>query len=67
MINKFEIYKTLIEFSQKEKRGLTVYLQGQIIVGFVTEIIGNEAIELSSQMFSKTVVLIDSIEAVAVN
>lgn len=67
MTNKLEIFKELIEFSQNEKRGLTIYLQGQTIIGYVVDIIDNEAIEIRSQMFSKAIVLVDSIEAIAIN
>lgn len=67
MSNKFELFKELIDFSQNEKRGLTIYLHGQTIIGYVTDIINEDAIEIRSQMFSKAIVLIDSIEAIAAN
>jgi hypothetical protein len=67
MKNKFKTFKELIELSQNEKRGLTIYLSGQTIAGVVTKVIGTEAIEVRSQMFSKAVVLIDSIEALAIS
>lgn len=66
-MSKFEIFKELIELSQNEKRGLTIYINGQTIVGIVTKVIGKEAIEIRSQMISKGVVLVSSIDAMAVS
>jgi hypothetical protein len=67
MENKFELFRELIEQSQNEKRGLTIFIGGQTVVGIVVKIIGTEAIEVRSQMFSKAVVLIDSIDAMAIS
>lgn len=66
MENKLELFKEVFEKSQNENRGLTVYVKGQTIVGIVTKV-GEDAIELRSQMFSKAVVLIDSIDAASVS
>jgi hypothetical protein len=62
-MNKLEIFKELIERSQNEKRGLTIYLNGQVIVGIVTQIINEQALELRSQQYHKAVVLLESVEA----
>ena len=67
MENKYEIFKELIELSQREKRGLTIYFNGLTTAGVVVRIIGTEAVELKSQMYSRTVVRLDSIDAAAVN
>jgi hypothetical protein len=56
----------MIELSQNEKRGLTVFLSGQTIAGVVKNVIGTEAIELRSQMFSKIIVRIEAIDAMAI-
>jgi hypothetical protein len=66
METKFELFRELIELSLNEKRGLTVYFKNQSIAGVVKNIIGNEAIELRSQMFSKIIVRLETIEAVAI-
>lgn len=66
MDTKYELFKELIELSQNEKRGLTVYFDGQSIAGVVKNIIGNEALELRNQMFSKIIVRLEMIEAVAI-
>ena len=61
-----ELFKDLIELSLKEKRGLTFFIKGQTIAGIVTEIIGTEAIEVRNQTFSKVVIRIEAIDAVAI-
>lgn len=66
-MNKLELFKELIERSQNEKRGLTVYVKGNQIVGVVTEIINEQAIEMRSQQFHKAVVAPDTVDAMAVN
>jgi hypothetical protein len=66
METKFELFRELIELSLNEKRGLTVYFNGQSIAGVVTNIIGGEAIELRNQTFGRIVVRLETVEAVAV-
>ncbi len=66
-MEKFEIFKELIELSQNEKRGLTIFIGGQTIAGIVTKVFETKALEVRSQMYSKAVILIDSIDAVAVS
>lgn len=61
------MFRDLIELSLKEKRGLTIFIKGQTIAGLVTNIIGTEAIEVRSQMYSRAVVRIESIDALAVS
>lgn len=61
------IFKELIERSQTEKRGLTVYFNGQTLTGIVRQTINDEALELVSQQFHKAVVRLDVIEAMTVN
>ena len=67
MENKFELFKEMFELSQTEKRGLTFYFGGQTAPGIVTKMIGTRAVEIRNQTSSRMIVLIDSIEAVAVN
>jgi hypothetical protein len=66
METKFELFRELIEISLNEKRGLTVYFNGQSVAGVVKNIIGGEAIELRNQTFSRIVVRLETVEAVAV-
>lgn len=66
MENRFEMFRELLELSQNEKRGLMIFIKGQTIGGLVTKVIGTEAIEIRSQMYSRAIVRIDSIDALAV-
>jgi hypothetical protein len=61
-----ELFKQLIELSHKEKRGLTLFIKGQTIAGIVTEIIGLEAIEVRNQTFSKVIIRLDAVDAMAI-
>ena len=67
METKYELFKELIELSQNEKRGLTIYFSGQSVAGVVKNIIGTEeAIELRNQTFSRIIIRLEAIEAVAI-
>lgn len=59
------LFNELIEWSQTEKRGLTIFIKGQTVAGVVVKIIGDEAIEVRSQTYSRVVVRLDSIDAMA--
>lgn len=61
-----ELFKELIELSHKEKRGLTIFIKGQTISGIVTQIIGLEAIEVRNQTFSRVIIRLDAVEAMAI-
>jgi hypothetical protein len=62
-----ELFKELIETSLKEKRGLTIFIKGQTIAGIVTQIIGLEAIEVRNQTFSRVIIRLDAVDAMAIN
>ncbi|HEX2932439.1 MAG TPA: hypothetical protein VHV54_22110 [Candidatus Binatia bacterium] len=59
-------YKELFERSEKEKKGLTFYVKGQTISGVVVKV-GGDAIEIRNQTFSRIIIRLDSIDAVAMN
>jgi hypothetical protein len=59
------LFNDLIEWSQTEKRGLTIFIKGQTVAGVVVKIIGEEAIEVKSQTYSRVVIRLDSIDAMA--
>lgn len=59
------LFSELIEWSQKEKRGLTLFIKGQTVAGIVIRVIGTEAIELKSQTYSRLIVRLDSIDGMA--
>ncbi|CAG1001065.1 hypothetical protein BURK2_03018 [Burkholderiales bacterium] len=58
-------FKEMIDWSLKEKRGLTFYVNGQTLGGGVVRWIGNEAVELKSQQFSKIVLRLDRVDGIA--
>lgn len=59
-------FQELFDQSIKEKKGLTLYLEGQVVGGAVTKV-GAETVELRSQEFSKIVVRIEEIGAAAIH
>ncbi len=56
----------LLEASMKDKKGVMVYLKGQSIGGMVTKIAG-DMVELRSREYSRIIVRIDAIDAVAMS
>lgn len=58
-------FKEMIDWSLKEKRGLTFFVNGQSIGGGVVRWIGNEAVELKSQQYTKIVVRLDRVDGIA--
>ncbi len=60
------MFQELFEASQKEKKGLLVYVKGQSIPGLVIKI-GADSIELRSREYSRIIVRIDAIDAVAMS
>lgn len=67
MESKFEIYKEMFESSREEKRGLTVYFDGQNIAGVITKTIGTQAIEMRNREYSRIIVCVEAITAIAVS
>lgn len=59
-------FQSLFEKSLNEKKGITVFFEGQNISGIVTTI-GAQAIELKNQTHAPIVILIDRISGVAMN
>jgi hypothetical protein len=60
-------FRELFELSQKERRGLTFFVQGQSIPGIVTKILGEEAVEVRNQTFGRLIIRIDRIDALGLN
>jgi len=58
-------FSELIEWSANEKRGLTLYVNGQTVAGIVVKIGEDGTIELKSQTYSRIIVRLDSIDAIA--
>ena len=60
------MFKSILEASQNEKKGLTLYVKGQAIPGLVLKI-DAETVEMRSREYSRIVVRIDSIDAAAMS
>jgi hypothetical protein len=58
--------RELLEASQKDKKGVMVYLKGQNIGGMVVKIAA-DVVELRSREYSRIIVRMDAIDAVAMS
>jgi hypothetical protein len=59
-----EDMRSILEASQTEKKGVTLYVKGQSIPGIVVKVEG-DMVELRSREYSRIVVRMDSIDAAA--
>jgi hypothetical protein len=59
-----EMFKSILEASQSEKKGVTLYVRGQAIPGIVVKVEA-ETVEMRSREYSRIVVRLDSIDAAA--
>lgn len=59
-------FKALLEQSSAEKRGVTLFFDGQSLAGIVTACHDDGRIELRSQQHTKIIVLADRIDAAAI-
>jgi hypothetical protein len=62
-----QAFRDLLEMSLKEKKGLTFYVNGHIIAGAVTRLIGEDAVELKNREFGRIIIRLDRVDAVAAN
>jgi hypothetical protein len=62
-----QAFQELFDYSQKEKKGLTFFVQGQTIPGVVTKMVGDDAIEVRNQTSTRIIIRLDRIDAVAAN
>lgn len=62
-----QAFQELFDYSLKEKKGLTFYVQGQTIAGIVTKVIGDDTIEVRNQTSNRIIIRLDRIDAVAAN
>jgi len=60
-------YQELLDRSEKEKKGLMFYVKGQTIAGVFVKRVGSDAIEIRNQAYSRLIIRIDSIDALAIN
>ena len=61
-----ESFRELLDRSEKEKKGLVFYVKGQTISGIVVKI-STDAVEVRNQTYSRIIIRLDSIDAVAMN
>ena len=60
------MFQQVLEASLAEKKGVMIYLKGQSIPGIVTKVNG-DSVELRSREYSRIVVKLESIDAVAMS
>lgn len=60
----YELLKSYLQESLENKRGITFYIKGNTVPGYVTRIIDSVAVEVKHQRSSKILILIESIDAV---
>jgi hypothetical protein len=60
-----EVFKEILTVSKDTKKGLTLFLDGNSIAGLVTNITEDGYVELRSQQYSRIVVRLDRISAIA--
>ena len=57
-------FQELFDFSLANKRGLTFYVKGQTVVGYVTKI-SVRTVELRSQQHDRIILMLDQVDGVA--
>ena len=57
-------FREILEWSMKEKKGLTFWMHGQTVGGAVVRMIGNDAVEILSQQYSRVIVDLASVGAI---
>lgn len=62
-----QMFQELIDQSMKEKKGLTFFVKGQTIAGIVTKQTGPDIIEVRNQTYSRIIIRLDHVDAVAIN
>ena len=62
-----EAFQELIEFSLKEKKGLTFFMNGQSLPAAVTKIIDERTIEGRNQQYDRIIIRLSRVNAIAKN
>jgi len=60
------MFRSILEASQSEKKGVMLYVKGQAIPGMVVKI-DAESVEMRSREYGRIVVRLDSLDAVAMS
>ncbi len=59
-----KIFKPYLEESMESKKGITFFVNGNTVIGYVTKIIDDIAVEVKNQRSSKAIILLEKIDAV---
>lgn len=59
--------KKYLEESLQGKKGLTFYVNGNTVNGYVVRIVDDHAVEIRNQTSAKVLVLLDRLDAVAMS
>ena len=59
-------FRELLDRSEKERKGLMFYVKGQTTPGVVVKI-GADTVEVRNQTYGRSIIPLDSIDAVAIN
>ncbi|MGC3982045.1 MAG: hypothetical protein QM808_12350 [Steroidobacteraceae bacterium] len=57
-------FEQMLTASQQDKRGVNLYVDGQVIAGIVVKVEAGQWVELRSQQYSRIVVRLDRIDAI---
>ena len=60
-------YEELFNLSLTQKKGLSVYVGGQVVVGVFVKRIDANTVELRSQQFARIIVRLDRVDAIALS
>jgi len=60
-------YEELFNLSLTQKKGLSVYVGGQIVVGVFVKRIDANTVELRSQQFARIIVRLDRVDAISLS
>ena len=60
-------YEELFSLSLTQKKGLSVYVGGQVVVGVFVKRIDANTVELRSQQFARIIVRLDRVDAIALS
>lgn len=63
-----EIFRELLELSQRDKKGLIFHISGQVIGGYVVHILDEgKAVEVRNQTHSRIIIRLERVDAVSMN
>jgi endonuclease YncB( thermonuclease family) len=60
----FQLLKPILDESQQSKKGITFFVNGNTVIGYVVRVIDEVAVEVKNQRSSKVLIRMDKIDAV---